>query len=221
MLSRALIHTPATPKTSTPPSHIRVNLPVLIDGALALGLGAWRFVDVPLYDSDNRARWCVHPKFRERVDVVALPFDVPSDVAVVPYRAHDPVMPIPFQPATEVYVIGFPFGRSSYEGLGIWTRGTVASEPTFPFEGLQRFLIDARTRPSQSGSPVHMPVNSGPPASRSIAGANSPWLVGVYSGRVNEQSDLGFVWPTPLLVEIISAAERDEHGWTSYEDDCA
>jgi hypothetical protein len=28
-------------------------------------------------------------------------------------------------------------------------------------------------------------------------------LLGIYSGRVNEQSDLGFVWKTTALIDIV------------------
>lgn len=53
------------------------------------------------------------------------------------------------------------------------------------------------------GGPV--PMDDG-----SLAFLNGPVerFVGVYSGRINEQSDMGLVWKCPALVEIIDGATR-------------
>jgi len=51
-------------------------------------------------------------------------------------------------------IVGFPFGITGGGGLGVWVQGTIATEPSLDFDGMPRFLIDSRTRPGQSGSPV-------------------------------------------------------------------
>ena len=58
------------------------------------------------------------------------------------------------------------------------------------------FLIDAKTRAGQSGSPVlfKSPVHSL---------KDDYYLIGIYSGRVNETSDLGYVWKVELIKEIL------------------
>lgn len=57
------------------------------------------------------------------------------------------------------------------------------------------FLVDARTREGQSGSPVIYCDKTG--------NEDKTFLLGIYSGRVNENSDLGYVWKTELIKEII------------------
>lgn len=91
--------------------------------------------------------------------------------------------------------------------MGIWTRGAIATEPEADFGGLPRFLIDSRTRPGQSGSPVLFYSAAGLVPTRDGGSAmySGPVtkLLGVYSGRINGQSDLGFVWKTRVIREII------------------
>ncbi|EJG0241771.1 serine protease, partial [Vibrio parahaemolyticus] len=77
------------------------------------------------------------------------------------------------------------------------------------------FLIDCRTRQGQSGSPVIAFRTSGYRTikdnriSASLSG-NVAWeFLGIYSGRVNAQSDLGRVWHVSALEELLNAAEYD------------
>lgn len=80
----------------------------------------------------------------------------------------------------------------------MWVQGTIATEPELDFDGLPRFLIDSRTRQGQSGSPVLAYYSGGavPMAdgSTAIMGGPMEQFLGVYSGRINDQSDLGYVW---------------------------
>ena len=73
------------------------------------------------------------------------------------------------------------------------------------------FLVDSRTRPGQSGSPVIYKIKPGQTeeykgkmyrAKRSMV-----HLIGIYSGRINAQSDLGLVWKPHVLKEIIEKGE--------------
>jgi hypothetical protein len=61
------------------------------------------------------------------------------------------------------------------------------------------FLIDARTRKGQSGSAVmrHRPdrtVNVGADGNLQRNFGAQSQLLGLYSGRTSDESDLGFVW---------------------------
>ena len=87
--------------------------------------------------------------------------------------------------------------------LPIWVRGTVASEPALLYviddQPLPLFLVDARTRKGQSGAPViiyrrPLTVLGTPTGHLQITKGTQSKLLGVYSGRVNAESDLGFVW---------------------------
>jgi hypothetical protein len=86
-------------------------------------------------------------------------------------------------------------------------QGTVATEPSIDFQQLPCFLVDSRTRPGQSGSPViayhaggAVPMQGG---GVGVFAGPAQRLLGVYSGRVSEESDLGFVWKTSAVREIL------------------
>ena len=175
-------------------------------------LGQWREVADPLYNGAGQPLWREHPDFGRRVDVVALPLSSMDDVEL--YR-HDPwtVEPeIAAGVAEGVFIIGFPFGLSGGGSLGIWSRGSIATEPAVEFDGLPLYLVDSRTRAGQSGSPVIFYSGGGAVAMRSggVAVFAGPVerLLGVYSGRVNQESDLGFVWKVSALREIVERGVR-------------
>ena len=77
---------------------------------------------------------------------------------------------------------------------------------------LPLFLVDSRTRPGQSGSPVIIYASGGMVAMENgdsaVFGGPVERLLGVYSGRVNDQSDLGFVWKVQVVIDIIAARAR-------------
>ena len=145
---------------------------------------------------------------------------------------YDPWLPrhVDLGVGDDVTVVGFPFGVKVI-ALAIWTRASIASEFDFDYEGLPAYLVDARTRSGQSGSPVIFfrtgayfekygaivmpnmqtprppgtPIDDDQPRPRS--GFTEEFL-GVYSGRVNVDSDLGFVWRPSALREIIEGGRR-------------
>lgn len=191
----------------------------------------------PLYAADDSRLWCEHPDHGESVDVVALPLTRLDDVKLSTY---DPWRPpyVRFGVGDEVSIVGFPFGISS-DGLALWTRGSIASEFEEDHDGTPRFLIDARTRPGQSGSPVIffrtgayfekyggivLPNTShefvptpgkpiAPDLARPLTGFTEEFL-GVYSGRIHADSDLGSVWRPSALRDILeaAAAKSNAHG---------
>jgi hypothetical protein len=91
----------------------------------------------------------------------------------------------------------------------VWATGFVASEPAVNYNDLPVFLIDCRSRPGQSGSAVIAYRSGGMVALEDGSSAvyNGPVtrFLGVYSGRVNEQSDLGFVWKAQALSELVDS----------------
>lgn len=113
-----------------------------------------------------------------------------------------------FKVTDDVYIVGFPFSYMSTSSDGyfpIWTKGTIASEYNkkliIPLEALYKeeeyhkipaFLVDAKTKKGQSGSPVIANIK------------DNTVLLGIYSGRTNDNSDLGYVWKIELIDEIIS-----------------
>lgn len=118
--------------------------------------------------------------------------------------AWPPLVALPVTRA--VFAVGYPLGVSS-SGLAVWVRGSIASEPDLEHDGLPMFLVDARTRRGQSGSPVVYSNGGGRIAFRNGSlidnGSEHVELLGVYSGRVTDDSDLGRVFRVDAIAEIV------------------
>lgn len=173
--------------------------------------GRWDSASEPLYDGAGNPLWFEHPTYGRQVDVVALPLTQISGVQIYAYDPANPGPGIVYGPSDPLSIIGFPFGMAAGGGLGIWVQGTVASEPDIDFNDLPCLLVDSRTRSGQSGSPVIAYRTSGyqtAEATMVIAGGVAEQFIGVYSGRINEQSDLGFVWKASALVDILNGQQR-------------
>jgi hypothetical protein len=179
-----------------------------------------------ILQKNNEPCWFEHPVHGAKVDVAALPI---NGINLGSIAIHDPWRPpyVQIGVGDDVTIVGFPFGVNT-ESLAIWTRASVASEYEVDYDGLPVYLVDARTRPGQSGSPVlffktgsyfdkygsivmsmtdqrFVPV-PGQPISpnqpRPDSGFTEEFL-GVYSWRVNAESDIGFVWRPSALREIV------------------
>lgn len=102
-------------------------------------------------------------------------------------------------------------------GAAVWTRGTIASEPALDYESKPCFLVDARGRDGQSGSPVigYWPSTTKHTVNGNIRiGGDESWeLLGVYSGRLTPQSDLGRIWKRSAIREIVRGTEVDSNTW--------
>ncbi len=173
-------------------------------------MGVWLARREALYESDI-PRWIEHPVLGPRADFVALPLTQLEGVKLYPYDVSD----IPWNrdiavgPAEPVSVIGFPFARAAGGFFAVWATGFVASEPDLDYEGLPILLIDCRSRPGQSGSPVIAYSGSGF-TKRADGGisqyAGEVWrTIGVYSGRINKESDLGMVWKREAILELLDS----------------
>jgi hypothetical protein len=140
------------------------------------------------------------------------------DVAVLSINPPEGILCAPWEPPTidptgtpwqelsagdDVYIIGYPYGLSSGPAFPLWMRGTVASLPAMGYrvgdDDPPLMLVDARTRTGQSGSvvarrkPQGTPVFIGNTITGFTYGTHSQ-VVGVYSGRTSDESDLGYVW---------------------------
>lgn len=157
----------------------------------------------------GRPRWVEHPSLGAKVDFVALPLTLLTDVEVYPYDVFNTGPAIRCGPADTVSVVGFPFGIQAGGSLAVWATGFIASEPDIDFESLPVFLIDCRSRPGQSGSAVIAYRMGGAIAmengSTAIMSGEVIRLLGIYSGRINEQSDLGIVWKASALKELVES----------------
>lgn len=174
--------------------------------------GYWLHRIHKLYDDDDDPLWLEHPEHGNDVDVVALPLPrLVRGARLFPYDLDRPGPRIAFGPSNALSIIGFPFGLSGGGGLGVWVQGTLATEPSIKYGELPLLLVDSRTREGQSGSPVILYrtdgymteggdlIYNGVPATR---------FIGVYSGRINQESDLGRVWTLDALVRILEGQQR-------------
>lgn len=173
-------------------------------------LGEWRPRSEPLY-SDGSPRWIEHPGFKEHVDCVALPLTNLDDVQLYRYTLGEGDPAILCGPADAVSVVGFPFGLTGGGALAVWATGFVASEPEIDLNDLPKFLIDCRSRPGQSGSPVIAYRSGGMVAmedgSSAAFGGPVTRFLGIYSGRIHPESDLGIVWKASVIRQIADAVK--------------
>lgn len=172
----------------------------------------WQGRDVRILDDDDKALWFEHPIHGRIVDMIALPIRPDPDVVLDPFPIGGDVPALLARPSSDVSIVGFPFGQTAGGAFGIWSRGSIASEPGVDLDDLPKFLVDSRTRPGQSGSPVivHSPggMTSFADGTARVSARPITNLLGVYSGRINDQSDLGIVWKVQGLREVIEARVR-------------
>lgn len=178
----------------------------------------WQPVRLPLYRDSGEPYWIEHPRLGASADVVALNVRWGSDVEQLPYYLDldlDRTQMV-LSPAEPVSVIGFPFGLTSHAKYPIWVTGFLAQDLDFVSADNPKFYIDCRSRQGQSGSPViAFRVQGGRfRGEDGRVGAtldpNPKWeFLGMYSGRVNSESDLGIVWHVSVLGDLVDAAELD------------
>lgn len=174
-------------------------------------LASWQPTIETLYcDADNETRrWVEHPSLCSKADFVALPLTQLENVELYPYNLANPGVDLMVGPADAVSVIGFPFGITAGGHFAVWATGFVASEPSVDFNDLPVQLIDCRSRQGQSGSPVLAYRSGGTVAladgSSAVYAGPVSKLIGVYSGRINAESDLGIVWKTSAIFELVNS----------------
>ena len=169
-------------------------------------LGQWFPVEESLFDGEV-PRWLEHPTLGARADLVGIPMQNLNGVELVPYDLGTASTAILVGVSDPISVIGFPFGLRVAGSLAVWATGFVASELEVDHDALPMFLVDCRSRPGQSGSPV-VAYRSGGAVAMADGGSavfSGPVekLMGIYSGRVNQESDLGRVWKTSAIEAVL------------------
>ena len=151
--------------------------------------------------------WIEHPTLGAKSDFVALQLRELDDVHLYPYDMVNTGPNLKVGPADSVSVVGFPFGLQVGGSMAIWATGFMASEPDININNLPVFLIDCRSRQGQSGSAVIAYRSGGMVAmqdgsSAAFSGPVTKFL-GIYSGRINAESDLGIVWKASSIQELV------------------
>jgi Trypsin-like peptidase domain len=168
----------------------------------------WVSVIEPLYGEDGKPLWLEHPQFGRQVDVVALPLTITADISFLTHKLEEEPPALKVDVPDTVYIIGFPFGIVARGKVAIWVQGSVATDIDIDYGNLPCFLVDSRTRRGQSGSPVlgyrgRAQMALMEDGDTHISDSIISRLLGVYSGRFNEESDLGRVWKTSAIIEIL------------------
>jgi hypothetical protein len=192
-----------TQQPLSPTGGVPDNLMIVHNRASKSG---WIYREEWLY-IDDTPRWHEHPRFGAAADFVALPLLNTGDAKMVPYNPAGPGADIAIGPADIVSVVGFPFGLSGGGSFAIWATGFVASELSLPNQ--PTFLIDCRSRRGQSGSAViaYRAGGAVPTTDGEVVILTQPAtrFLGIYSGRINEESDLGIVWKASAIAELIAS----------------
>ena len=179
----------------------------------------WKKIKLPLYKDGGIPWWIEHPVMGAAADIVALNLSWGNDVVRYPYFMETALdrPDLVIDPSETVSVIGFPFGLSSHEKLPVWATGFLAQELSLVTPQQPTFLIDCRTRQGQSGSPViayrvgsFRNIKDGKVVTTIHAGVVWEFL-GIYSGRVNAESDLGRVWHVSAVKQLLEAAAGAAH----------
>ena len=187
------------------PNRLEIWIPYFDDNSYK-----WSLLSINLYDEEQTPLWIEHPMYKSKIDVVALDLGYFKQ-NIFCYSISTNYEPI----VTEnVFIIGYPFGyevRPKDGKFAVWSTGTIASDPDLDLEisgeQLPAFLVDAKTRKGQSGSPVIYHSTDGIVRHNGgIAMFSGPVTheLGIYSGRINADSDLGYVWKWKLINEIIN-----------------
>lgn len=171
-------------------------------------LGSWIIKSEKLFDAKKKPRWSEHPSGKT-VDVVVLPLSDLAGATTYPLDLSLADADVIVQVAMPVSIVGFPLGLSTAGAWPIWKTGHIATDPDLDYDGRPAFLIDATTRGGMSGSPVILRLHGGYATSQAafvIGGGPVTKFIGVYSGRIHEQSEIGRVWRPLVVTQVLANA---------------
>lgn len=186
------------------PTHLQITYHSIA------GLGNWVRKTHSLLNADLTIKWIEHPTGRQ-VDVVAFLLDnIEKEVMIYHFDLNLANTDLIAQPAMPVSIIGYPLGIVTGVHFPIWKTGHIASDPDLDYNSKPVFLIDATTRGGMSGSPVVLRMNGGyrtRTGTHIISGGVQTLFIGIYSGRIKADSEIGMVWRPIVLDEIFGQLE--------------
>ncbi len=217
------------PITKEPLSKVHSGIPDVFITYLRLKdkNGQARLTKIHLYNDEESEspKWLIHPFYKEKVDVVAIPLSRDQDLWYYPINKCQFDDDIPPEVCDDVFVLGYPFEDLRELGLPIWKKGSIASDPFLNENQLPQILIDTATRPGLSGSPVIFQrvgvhrMRDGQLQADTMFGRIRGFL-GIYSGRIGigeDMAQLGIVWKKNVIEEIIKGKVNGE---SIFNNDC-
>lgn len=196
----------------------------------------------PLYDENHNPKYLTFSPTERRlpveengikfgIDVACLEVsNIPHNAGVLTFdRAPNFLVPV----MERVGIVGFPFNLSGTVNFPIWLTGTVASDlANRPYR--KYFLVDARTRPSCSGSLVLLKHNGAShyyPGGQMDDRGNTIHTLGIYSGRPKSKmintdpdqdqkdTDIGIVWQWNVVEELLEKTiPLPQQTWKKHEE---
>lgn len=164
-------------------------------------------VSEPLLSESGDPLWFEHPSLQQRADFCALQLTNFEGIQTITFQKSFS-RPLILEITETVSVIGYPFGKSN-NNFPVWANGTIASDPILNYEDLPIMLIDCPSRSGQSGSPVFRHVTSGMVSfeNHNMQSVTSPIsrFVGIYSGRIHKDSNVGLVWKEAAVYELVDS----------------
>lgn len=167
-------------------------------------IGKWEIVTINLINENGQKLWIEHNRGSE-IDVVAIKINPLESIELYDLCASINGNDLIVEPSDNCSIIGFPKGLSYGGKFPIWKTGHIATDYQIDWNNLPLFYIDATTRKGMSGSPVvsikdglcHFEGNN-------LISGRFIRFMGVYSGRIDETTEIGKVWKTNVIVEIIN-----------------
>jgi len=116
----------------------------------------------------------------------------------------------------KIVVVGYPYGDRVSTRTPCCITGYVATDIDTDFNDLPLFLVDSRTREGMSGSPVYYYVTTGLGINKfdesmdfGFGDKSHPLIqkfLGIYSGRIDKESDLGKVWKVQAITDLLRSS---------------
>lgn len=186
-------------------------------------------VRIQLYTKNQKEIWVTSNEYPD-ADVAAIPmlsvFTKGAAVSAITEKWTESNLKI--RPTSTITLTGYPYGFFDKKNwLPIWKTGTIATEPSYDFEGKPLMLIDISAFPGMSGSPAFAIANG---AYQTIDGPTTVGQVrmflGIYASmqmvteakyleelaqknsekgiKISSSLELGHIWKSDLIVKMIN-----------------
>ncbi len=157
-----------------------------------------------------RKKWLEHPEGK-KIDVVLLPLKDIDQVQINKFNLDLASTNMITAPAMPLSIIGFPFGKTAGGRLPIWITGFIASEPDVDIDEKPLFYVNASGRSGLSGSPVVLRQSGGYHTTEGnliISSGYQTKFMGIYSGRICNESDICRIWKPIVIDQILRDARH-------------
>ncbi len=186
-------------------------------------------IRIPLYTKDQKEIWLTSTEYPD-ADVAAIPMlsAFTKGVSVYAITEKWAESNLKIRPTSTITLTGYPYGFFDTKNwLPIWKTGTIATEPSYDFEGKPLMLIDISAFPGMSGSPAFAIANG---AYQTIKGPTTVGQVrmflGIYASmqmvteakyleeiaqkdsekgiKISSSLELGHIWKSDLIINMIN-----------------